>query len=312
VTDPRKFKAPYNPKERIWQEADRLRAVHPAGRSLPVKVLDLAEFDLGLDLVPADGLREQLDIEALLMGDLRSILVDRHAFMSPRLEYRLRFSVAHEIGHLILHRDIYDGLKHATAAEWFNYISAIPDVEYGWVEWQAYEFAGRLTSLKAFEKEHHRFPPRIVVHKTSGFTEAERRGCEKALDELRVVKHRDLLVVRESDVRLFRSGIYAPLRGSFLELDSDYFLLYTRGSVPFFEMYPGLYIPRALEVEMVATEQSQKTLAQEILALSKMNWNNTQFDSSLPITVRAARQVGDILKYAGGMKQIQTRYAFYM
>jgi hypothetical protein len=144
VTDPRHFKAPYNPKERIWQEADRLRAMHRAGRSLPVQVLDLAEFDLGLDLVPAPGLREQLDIEALLMGDLRSILVDRHAFMSPRLEYRLRFSVAHEIGHLILHRDIYGGLNHARAAEWFDYISAIPDVEYGWVEWQAYEFAGRL------------------------------------------------------------------------------------------------------------------------------------------------------------------------
>jgi len=33
VTDPRKFKAPFIPKERIWQEADRLRAAHPAGRS---------------------------------------------------------------------------------------------------------------------------------------------------------------------------------------------------------------------------------------------------------------------------------------
>ena len=144
MNDPHKFKAPYNPKERIWQEADKLRSVHPTGRSLPVKVLELAEFDLGLELVPVDGLREQLDIEALLMGDLRSILVDRHAFMSPHLEYRLRFSVAHEIGHLILHRDIYGGLQHTTAKEWFDYISAIPDVEYGWVEWQAYEFAGRL------------------------------------------------------------------------------------------------------------------------------------------------------------------------
>jgi len=34
--------------------------------------------------------------------------------------------------------------QHATAAEWFDYISAIPHVGYGWVEWQAYEFAGRL------------------------------------------------------------------------------------------------------------------------------------------------------------------------
>jgi len=167
-------------------------------------------------------------------------------------------------------------------------------------------------SLTAFYKEHHQFPPRVVVHKTSGFTDAERRGCERALDELRVVKHRELLVIRESNVRLFRAGIYAPLRGSLLELDAKHFLLYTRGSVPFFEMYPGLYVPRALEVELVAAEESQKTLAQEILALTKMNWNNTQFDSSLPITVRAARQVGDILKYTDGIKEIQSRYAFYM
>jgi hypothetical protein len=67
LNDPRKFKAPYNPKERIWQEADRLRAAHPAGRELPVKILDLAEFDLHLDLVPVNGLREHLDIDALLM-----------------------------------------------------------------------------------------------------------------------------------------------------------------------------------------------------------------------------------------------------
>jgi hypothetical protein len=169
-----------------------------------------------------------------------------------------------------------------------------------------------LNSLRAFEKEHHRFPPRVVLHKTSGFTDAERSGCEKALDELRVVKHRDLLVVRESDIRLFRPGIYAPLRGSFLEMDSENFLLYTRGSVPFFEMYPGLYVPRALEIELVATEESPKVLAQEILALTKMNWNNTQFDSSTPITISAARQVGAILKYAGDKKEIQSRYAFYM
>jgi hypothetical protein len=33
--------------------------------------------------------------------------------MSPRREYRLCFSVALEIGHHILHRDIYGGLKCA-------------------------------------------------------------------------------------------------------------------------------------------------------------------------------------------------------
>ena len=144
MNDPGKFKAPFIPKERIWQETEKLRAAYPAGRAVPVQVLELAEFDLGLELIPAEGLREELEMDALLMGDLKSILVDRRAFMNPRLEYRLRFSVAHEIGHLILHRDIYGRQKHSSAREWFDYIAALPDVEYGWVEWQAYEFAGRL------------------------------------------------------------------------------------------------------------------------------------------------------------------------
>jgi hypothetical protein len=30
-----------------------------------------------------------------------------------------------------------------------------------------------------------------------------------------------------------------------------------------------------------------------------MNWNNTQFDGHAPITIRAARQVGNILNYVG-------------
>jgi hypothetical protein len=117
LNNPERFKAPFIPKERVWQEAEKFRAAYPAARKVPVQVLELAEFDLALELIPAEGLREQLEIDALLMGDLKSILVDRRAFMSPRLEYRLRFSVAHEIGHLVLHRDIYGGLQHATGEE---------------------------------------------------------------------------------------------------------------------------------------------------------------------------------------------------
>jgi len=49
-----------------------------------VKVLDLAEFDLHLDLVPVNGLREQLDMNALLMGDQKSILVDSYFWKNTK------------------------------------------------------------------------------------------------------------------------------------------------------------------------------------------------------------------------------------
>ena len=55
-------------------------------------------------------------------------------------------------------------------------------------------------------------------------------------------------------------------------------------------------MPRPLEMIVAEVESTKHMLATEMLALSKLNWNNTQFDGGEPITVRVARQVGDILK----------------
>ena len=37
-------------------------------------------------------------------------------------------------------------------------------------------------------------------------------------------------------------------------------------------------------------------LAEEVLALTKVNWNTTQFDQKLPAPIGATRDVGGILK----------------
>jgi len=73
-----------------------------------------------------------------------------------------------------------------------------------------------------------------------------------------------------------------------------------------------MYIPAPLLIETACVEQTPLTIAKEILALTKMNWNNTQFDGALPITLRAARQVSKILKYVGDDEGIEPRYSFYM
>lgn len=64
-----------------------------------------------------------------------------------------------------------------------------------------------------------------------------------------------------------------------------------------------MYVPRSLRFRCDRSDQTPVSLAKEILALTKMNWNNTQFDNSEPITLHAARQVGDILKYLGPTDQ---------
>jgi hypothetical protein len=61
-----------------------------------------------------------------------------------------------------------------------------------------------------------------------------------------------------------------------------------------------------------ALGQPLQHIAAEPLALTKMNWNNTQFDNGLPITIAAARQVGEVLKYVPEHQEIAPRYSFYI
>lgn len=166
-------------------------------------------------------------------------------------------------------------------------------------------------AVQTYRKEHKTFPARVVIHKTSGMNDAEIDGFRTAAEDERI-DTLDLLSMRRSFSRLFREGAYPPLRGTLLELDETTSLLYLRGSVNFFGAYPGLYVPRPLEFAIREVSSTSKTLAEEIFALSKLNWNNTQFDGGEPITVRAARRVGDILKCVSQGGEVQPSFRFFM
>lgn len=166
-------------------------------------------------------------------------------------------------------------------------------------------------ALAKYKQEHKTKPARVVIHKTSDYDQNEIDGFTTAIQN-EGIEIFDLLSLSKSITRLHRDGKYPPLRGTFWELDDETKILYTKGSVELFQTYPGLYIPKTLKIKVAYQDQSSKYLAKEILALSKMNWNNTQLDNSLPITVKAARQVSEIIKYINESGYIEPNYAFYM
>lgn len=169
-------------------------------------------------------------------------------------------------------------------------------------------------SLKQYRAEHKTLPARVVLHKSSYFSDAEISGFQLAIQNERI-ELIDMVSIRDSNIRLFRDGDYPALRGTFLDIDDQTALLYTRGSVPFFQTYPGMYIPRAKEIRLDCSQEPSSSLCREILELTKMNWNSTQFDMSEPITLHAARMVGKIMKYVPAEMpeaNIAGRYCFYM
>lgn len=170
-----------------------------------------------------------------------------------------------------------------------------------------------INALEKFFEEHLHYPARIVLHKTSSFTTNEIEGFEKAFEE-KGIRNVDCIHVRESKTKLFRTASYPALRGILWEQQDRKGILYTKGSVPFYETYPGKYPPGSLYLDCTNAQRTFKELAAEIFALTKMNWNSTRFDQKVPITLKASREVGHILKYLKDNSSISIppHYRFYM
>lgn len=122
----------------------------------------------------------------------------------------------------------------------------------------------------------------------------------------------NLVIESSNHIGCFRNGMYPPVRGSLFTLSENRYILYTRGSVHQYQTYPGMYIPAPLDIRVIKNSSSFKNILREILALTKMNWNSTQFDNKYPITIGCAKRVGQIMKYLDQRDRPKESYAFYM
>lgn len=165
-------------------------------------------------------------------------------------------------------------------------------------------------AIQLYEEQTDRLPRRIVLHKSSKFDDDELEGFKKAVGN---VDYDFVALSRESNpIAVFREGVQPPLRGSMIALPDKRCLLYTKGHIPFFGMYPGPHVPRPLEITEHIGNSQLEQICKEILMLTKMNWNSANFASYLPITLQFATQVGHIMKEAPEGMRLQHKYMYYM
>lgn len=168
------------------------------------------------------------------------------------------------------------------------------------------------TALHRYRTEHRNSPARVVMHKASNYLGTEIAGFRQAANTERLDVLELLWLTNSEGLRLYRRGQQPPLRGTFVSLSAERHLLYSSGSVPFYKTYPGHYVPQPLGIRTIDVESSPEELATEVLALTKMNWNQTRLDGRIPITLRTARTVGNILRHHDISAPVSGRYAHYM
>lgn len=181
----------------------------------------------------------------------------------------------------------------------------------------SYDDARRVgeTIRQLFWESRFRLPRRVVVHKLTPFLREEKIGLQAGLSG---VKEVDLLEIQVDDAIRYLSSIlqhdgtfkadgYPVRRGTLLKLGKDSALLWVHGVSkainPRLNYYQGKRrIPAPLMIRRHAGKSDLTTIGDEILGLSKMNWNSFDFYTKLPATVESSRQiarVGSLLRRFG-------------
>ena len=142
--DPGKIVSSRLTLDKIREEAENFREKHIFNFDLPVDIESVVEATLGIQIIPIKSLQKDCDMEGFISKDFSCVYVDEFLYIDDRYYKRVRFTIAHEIGHYVLHRSTIDYAKFRDENEWIRFRMGINDETLGWFETQASEFAGRL------------------------------------------------------------------------------------------------------------------------------------------------------------------------
>lgn len=166
--------------------------------------------------------------------------------------------------------------------------------------------------ISLYKRQKRKEPRRIVVHKSSGFTEDEQQGFNDVTVNIEMVDY--VHIARMTGVRAYPEGYsYPAIRGTMFGKKKKWFL-FTTGFVPSLGTYPGATIPMPLIIQMDRVDSTPYQICRDIMALTKLDWNTADFCRREPVTLSVSRKVGNILSEMrnNGIKNPPEGYRYYM
>ncbi|NOQ22897.1 MAG: ImmA/IrrE family metallo-endopeptidase [Candidatus Aegiribacteria sp.] len=113
---------------------------------IPIDIEMIIEDDLNIEIIPVTNMQQDLDIEGFTLANWSSIYIDEHVYTN--CENRARATLAHEVGHFELHKDILNqaASDHGVHDKysWMDFYNSMKDNIRQRFEYQGYTFAGMI------------------------------------------------------------------------------------------------------------------------------------------------------------------------
>lgn len=137
-------------------------------------------------------------------------------------------------------------------------------------------------------------PKELFIHAKTRFNDVEWEGFKEGIG-----KDTNLVGVTikpTNALKLFKnSSDYPALRGlAFIRNDKSAFL-WTKGFIPRLQTSSAMEVPNPLYIELSKGMADIRIVLSDILALTKLNYNSCIYGDGIPVTLRFANSVGEIL-----------------
>jgi Zn-dependent peptidase ImmA (M78 family) len=133
---------PYLTYNDIGRKAQEFLSQYYPSLELPIPIEHIIDVDLGINIFPFPRLYKDYGQNGFLSRDRATIYVDE--IQSEEFPEKYRFTLAHELGHYLLHENFYDDTSFESVAEFIQWKLSVPQVEIGWFETHADWFAEQI------------------------------------------------------------------------------------------------------------------------------------------------------------------------
>ncbi|OAI30616.1 hypothetical protein A1351_22510 [Methylosinus sp. R-45379] len=164
--------------------------------------------------------------------------------------------------------------------------------------------------IRAYTAQHGKPPNELFIHGKVRFDNEEWAGFSSTVPPAtRLV---GVQIRRQNEVKLFRYGSRPVLRGTAAIVSERFAYLWTVGFTPRLATYPGREVPNPLTVDVVRGDCPIETVLGDLMALTKLNFNGANFSDGLPVTLRFADLVGEILTAGPNKETAPLPFKFYI
>lgn len=152
-------------------------------------------------------------------------------------------------------------------------------------------------ALKSFQKSNNEnLPKEIFIHGKTQFDNDEWEGFCQAVEEYNISLI-GVTIKDEKVFKLYRDKDFPILRGTYYVKDKNNAFLWTKGFIPRLQQPLGMETPNPLTIKLIRNNGnvSIDVICRDILALTKLNYNSCRFCDGLPVTLKFANVIGEIL-----------------